>query len=214
VVEGGELAAEISVEALTELLGPEKYKGDGSRRELPPGVAAGLAWTEAGGDVLYVEATCVPKDDKLTLTGHLGQVMQESARAARSCLWSMASALHMDRSRIEEQGVHVHVPEGAVPKDGPSAGVTMATAMYSAYTQKPARADVAMTGELTLTGLVLAVGGIKEKVLAAHRNGLRHVILPKENEADLRKLPEAVREDMTFTLAEKLEEVLEVAFGH
>jgi ATP-dependent Lon protease len=213
VVEGGTLPTEISADALTEMLGPEKFKGDTSRRDLPPGVAAGLAWTEAGGDVLYVEATCVPKDDKLTLTGHLGQVMQESARAARSCLWSMASALDLDRSRIEEQGIHVHVPEGAVPKDGPSAGVTMATAMYSAYTQKPARADVAMTGELTLTGLVLPVGGIKEKVLAAHRNGIHHVILPKENAADLRKLPEAVRNEMTFTLAEKLEEVLEVAVG-
>ncbi len=216
VVEEAPLGGEISAADLTELLGPEKFKADASREHLPPGVAAGLAWTASGGDVLYVEATCIQKEEKLTLTGHLGQVMQESARAARSCIWSMSEKmsdkLGIDRARVEEQGIHVHVPEGAVPKDGPSAGVTMATAMVSAYRQQPVRPEVAMTGELTLTGLVLPVGGIKEKVLAAHRNGIRQVILPEDNQPDLIKLPDAVRDEMTFTPVGHLDQVLEAAF--
>ena len=163
-----------------------------------------------------MEATCIQKEEKLTLTGHLGQVMQESARAARSCIWSLSEKksekLGIDRARVEEQGVHVHVPEGAVPKDGPSAGVTIATAMVSAYRQQPVRPEVAMTGELTLTGLVLPVGGIKEKVLAAHRNGIRQVILPEDNQPELRKLPDAVRDEMTFIPVGHLDQVLEAAF--
>ncbi len=214
-VVGGEAAeATITPADLTAMLGPEKFKRDLYRETLTPGVAAGLAWTESGGDVLYVEAALTQKDDKVSLTGHLGQVMQESARAARSYLWTVAEQIDIDRDSIEKHGVHVHVPEGAVPKDGPSAGVTMATALVSAYRHRPARADVAMTGELTLSGLVLAVGGIKEKVLAAHRAGFRHVILPRDNEADLAKLPAEVRADMTFTLADHLDQVLEAAFDH
>lgn len=197
---------------LAELLGPEKFKSDKGRENLPAGVAAGLAWTEAGGDVLYVEATFTHKDDKVILTGHLGQVMQESAKAARSYIWAHADQLGVDRKRIEERGVHIHVPAGAVPKDGPSAGVTMATALISAYSDRIVRDDLAMTGELTLSGLVLPVGGIKEKLLAAHRAGMRHIILPQDNEADLAKLPDAVREDLQITLAAHLDDVLEVAF--
>jgi len=197
---------------LAELLGPEKFKSDKGRENLPAGVAAGLAWTEAGGDVLYVEATFTHKDDKVILTGHLGQVMQESAKAARSYIWAHADQLGVDRKRIEERGVHIHVPAGAVPKDGPSAGVTMATALISAYSDRVVRDDLAMTGELTLSGLVLPVGGIKEKLLAAHRAGMRHIILPQDNEADLAKLPDAVREDLQITLAAHLDDVLEVAF--
>lgn len=178
-----------------------------------PGIATGLAWTEAGGDVLYIEVSLVQKDEKITLTGHLGQVMQESARAARSHIWAMAESLGLDRTRIENSGVHVHVPAGAVPKDGPSAGVTMATAMVSAYLDRPVRDDVAMTGELTLAGLVLPVGGIKEKVLAAHRAGIRHVLLPRDNQADLQKLPEAVKGEMNFTLLDRLEDALAVAIS-
>ncbi|MEZ5557320.1 MAG: endopeptidase La [Pseudomonadales bacterium] len=213
VVESQPLAASITVDQLGPMLGPPRFRSERWREALPAGVAAGLAWTEAGGDVLYVEATCIQKDEKLTLTGHLGQVMQESARAARSCLWSMADRLDLDRKRIEKHGIHLHVPEGAVPKDGPSAGVTMATAMLSAYRNEPIRADLAMTGEITLTGVVLPVGGIKEKVLAAHRNGMHHVILPKDNESDLEKLPDSVRAEMQFTLVERLEEVFAVAFS-
>jgi ATP-dependent Lon protease len=202
----------IEPDTLAALLGPEKFKRERQRASPGAGVAAGLAWTEAGGDVLYVEAALTPRDDKIILTGHLGQVMQESARAARSYIWTVAEQLNIDREAIESHGVHFHVPEGAVPKDGPSAGVTMAVALVSAYRYRSVRADVAMTGELTLTGLVLPVGGIKEKVLAAHRNGFRHVILPRDNQSDLAKLPEEVRAEMTFTLAEHLDEVLEAAF--
>ena len=204
---------QIGLEQLSELLGPEKFKSDKSREQIAPGVAAGLAWTETGGDVLYVEAALTQKDEKVTLTGHLGQVMQESAKAARSYIWSIADTLGLERATIEDCGVHIHVPAGAVPKDGPSAGVTMATALYSAYSGKCVRKNLAMTGELTLSGLVLPVGGVKEKILAAHRAGLRHVVLPKDNESDLIKLPESVRDDMTITLAEHLPDVFDAAIG-
>ncbi len=211
VVEGDITDAAVLPEDLVPLLGPEKFKKDANREQQHAGVAAGLAWTEAGGDVLYIEATPTPKEEKVTLTGHLGQVMQESAKAARSYVWSIADRLGMAQADIENQGIHIHVPAGAVPKDGPSAGVTMATAIASAYSGKPTEAGIAMTGELTLTGLVLPVGGIKEKVLAAHRSGFTHIILPKDNEADLNKLPQTVREDLEITLAETLDDVLAVA---
>ena len=211
VVEGNDLGDVIEVDEVVELLGPEKFKRDISRETQHPGVAAGLAWTEAGGDVLYIEATLTPKEEKVTLTGHLGQVMQESAKAARSYVWSIAAELGLDPCTIENQGIHIHVPAGAVPKDGPSAGVTMATAIASAYSNLTTAEGIAMTGELTLTGLVLPVGGIKEKVLAAHRAGFTHIILPKDNESDLSKLPETVRGELTFTTAETLQDVLQVA---
>ncbi len=213
VVEGSTSPASVDVDIARDLLGPERFKSEQGRTAMRPGIATGLAWTEAGGDVLYIEVSLVQKDEKITLTGHLGQVMQESARAARSHIWAMAESLGVDRARIENSGVHVHVPAGAVPKDGPSAGVTMATAMVSAFLDRPVRDNVAMTGEMTLAGLVLPVGGIKEKVLAAHRAGIRHVLLPRENEADLRKLPEAVRDEMSFTLLDSLEDALAVAIA-
>ena len=197
--------------SVTDMLGPERFKSDKSRARLTNGVATGLAWTEAGGDVLYVEASLTHKDEKVTITGHIGQVMQESVKAARSCIWTEADALNIDRSKIEDSGVHVHVPAGAVPKDGPSAGITMATALASAYSEKQVRDDIAMTGELTLSGLVLPVGGIREKVLAAHRSGIRHVILPKENESELEKLPEAIRGEMELSLVETLSDVMKLA---
>jgi ATP-dependent Lon protease len=168
---------------LKPILGPDRAFDEIAREELAPGVAAGLAWTETGGDVLYVEAVLLPEGRELTLTGQLGKVMQESARAAQSYLWSKADALGIDANRVEKSGVHIHVPAGAIPKDGPSAGVTMATALASLYSERRVRTDTAMTGEITLTGLVLPVGGIKEKVLAAHRAGMRRVILPRRNEA-------------------------------
>ncbi|MEC9239193.1 MAG: endopeptidase La [Pseudomonadota bacterium] len=201
----------INESSVTEMLGPERFKSDKSRARLTNGVATGLAWTEAGGDVLYVEASLTHKDEKVTITGHIGQVMQESVKAARSCIWTEADTLNIDRSKIEDSGVHVHVPAGAVPKDGPSAGITMATALASAYSEKKVRDDIAMTGELTLSGLVLPVGGIREKVLAAHRSGIRHVILPKENESELEKLPEAIRSEMELSLVETLSDVMKLA---
>ena len=201
----------ITVDDLPTLLGPEKFKTDRQRENLVAGVAPGLAYTETGGDVLYVEATLTHRDDKTIITGHLGQVMQESVKAARSYIWSVADELNIDRSTIEENGIHVHVPAGAVPKDGPSAGITMATALASLYSNKRVRDDIAMTGELTLSGLVLPVGGIREKVLAAHRTGIRHVILPRDNEAELAKLPTPVRDEMTVTLVDRLEDAVKVA---
>ena len=201
----------ITVDDLPTLLGPEKFKTDRQRENLVAGVAPGLAYTETGGDVLYVEATLTHRDDKTIITGHLGQVMQESVKAARSYIWSVADELNIDRSTIEENGIHVHVPAGAVPKDGPSAGITMATALASLYSNKRVRDDIAMTGELTLSGLILPVGGIREKVLAAHRTGIRHVILPRDNEAELAKLPTPVRDEMTVTLVDRLEDAVKVA---
>ncbi len=194
-----------------EMLGPELFFQEQARRELPPGVATGLAWTEAGGDVLYIEAALLPEGRTMMLTGQLGDVMQESAKAARSYIWSHVDELGIDPVKFRRFGVHIHVPAGAIPKDGPSAGITMATALASLYTECPVRTDTAMTGELTLSGLVLPIGGVKEKVLAARRAGIRRVILPKQNEKDLRELPEHVRNDMEFIPVERIEDVLAAA---
>jgi ATP-dependent Lon protease len=207
----GDVLPPITADRLTTLIGPLRFQSDKGRESLPAGVAAGLAWTEAGGDVLYIEAILTHRDERVMLTGQLGNVMQESAKAARSYIWSAADKLGIDRKRIEKRGVHIHVPAGAVPKDGPSAGITMATALVSAYSEQPIRPHLAMTGEITLSGLVLPVGGIKEKVLAAHRAGMTHLILPKDNEADLDKLPDSVRKELVITLVERLEEVIDVA---
>jgi ATP-dependent Lon protease len=169
-----------------------------------------LAWTEAGGDVLYVEAILLRDGDGLILTGQLGEVMQESARAAYSYVLSQSESLGIADTKGK---VHLHVPAGAVPKDGPSAGVTMAVALASLFTSRPVRTDTAMTGEISLTGLVLPVGGIKEKVLAARRIGIQRVILPKDNEKDLVELPESVRNHMQFFLVERIEEALSAALA-
>jgi len=211
VAEGNVEALVVKPEDLADMLGPEPFNQEEARRELPPGVATGLAWTETGGDVLYIEGTLLPDGKGLTLTGQLGEVMQESVKAAQSYIWSHANAFDIDPRLFKDAGVHVHVPAGAIPKDGPSAGVTMATALTSLYTKLPARSDVAMTGEITLTGLVLPIGGIKEKVLAARRAGIHTVIMPKANQKDLRDLPEDVRNEMHFIFAERIEEVLRTA---
>ena len=204
----------IRPDVLGEWLGSERFMPEESRKTLPPGVATGLAWTPTGGDVLYVETTLLPGSHELTITGQLGDVMQESARAARSYLWSHAESMGLDISRFKRNGVHIHVPSGAIPKDGPSAGITMATALASSYTGEAVRTDTAMTGEISLSGLVLPVGGIKEKVLAAHRAGIKRIILPKSNEKDLKDVPQEVRESLTFIFVERIEEVLPAAFNH
>ena len=196
---------------LPDLLGPELFFLERARQHLPPGVATGLAWTEAGGEVLYIEATLLPDGRGLRLTGQLGEVMRESARTAQSYIWSHAEQLGIDPALFRGSGVHIHVPAGAVPKDGPSAGVAIAAALASVYTQAPVRKDTAMTGEITLSGLVMPVGGIREKVLAARRAGIRRAILPKDNEKDLRDLPEPVRREMEFVFAVRIEEVLAAA---
>jgi ATP-dependent Lon protease len=199
---------EISRDMLHKLLGPAQFHLEQARKELPPGVAAGLAWTPTGGDVLYIEAIRLLDGEGLTLTGQLGDVMKESAQAARG--WVLA---HYEMLGIKDitGKVHVHVPAGAIPKDGPSAGVTMATALVSLYSAQKVRSDIAMTGEITLTGLVLPVGGIKEKVLGAHRAGIRRVILPKQNEKDLDELSDEIKSEIEFTLAESIEQVLVAA---
>ena len=204
---------EITQSLLDEWLGQERFQPEEARKNLPAGVATGMAWTPTGGDVLYIETTLLPGSHELTLTGQLGDVMQESARAARSYLWSHAESMGLDISRFKRNGVHIHVPSGAIPKDGPSAGITMATALASAYVGKPVRSDTAMTGEISLTGLVLPVGGIKEKVLAAHRAGIRRIILPKANEKDLKEVPQEVRDELTVIPVERIEEVLPAAFN-
>jgi len=212
----GEARQPVSIrpDVLGEWLGSERFMPEEARKVLPNGVATGLAWTPTGGDVLYIETTLLPGSHDLTITGQLGDVMQESARAARSYLWSHAESMGLDISRFKRNGVHIHVPSGAIPKDGPSAGITMATALASSYEGKPVRSDTAMTGEISLSGLVLPVGGIKEKVLAAHRAGIKRIILPKANEKDLKDVPQEVRENLTFILVERIEEVLPAAFNH
>src|SRR5947209_5483367 len=199
----------VTLESLGDLLGPEMFLPEEMRKTVPPGVATGLAWTEAGGDVLYIEGALLPSGKgSLTLTGQLGEVMQESVKIAQSYIWAHAADLSVDPEKIKESGVHIHVPAGAIPKDGPSAGVTMTTALTSLYTGLPARSDTAMTGEVTLAGLVLPIGGVKEKVLAARRAGIHRVILPQGNKKDLRELPDHVRQEMQFHFVSRVEEVL------
>jgi len=190
-------------------LGRPLFHDEVAERTERPGVAVGLAWTPTGGDVLFVEATMMPsKDERLLLTGMLGDVMRESAQAALSYVRSNATRLGIDARAFEGQLVHLHVPAGAIPKDGPSAGVTMATALASLATGRCVRSHLAMTGEITLRGKVLPVGGIKEKVLAAHRAGIRTVVLPRDNERDLEDVPEELRRDLDLVLVEVAEEVL------
>jgi ATP-dependent Lon protease len=208
VADGNQEPVTIGPEDVSEMLGPERFTPEQARKQMPPGVATGLAWTEAGGDVLYIEASLLPGTRKLKLTGQLGAVMKESAAIARSLMIAQAPRFGIDPLTVRRSGVHIHVPAGAVPKDGPSAGVTMVTALASLYTNVPARSDTAMTGEVTLTGLVLPIGGVKEKVLAARRAGINRVVLPKANEKDLRDVPEPVRSEMTFHLAQTVEDVL------
>jgi endopeptidase La len=208
----GRTPARIEAKDLPEYLGPPRIHGEVAFRTSRPGVATGVAWTETGGDVLFVEATLLPGGKgTLTLTGQLGNVMQESARAAVSHIRANAPSLGIDPAFLDGHDLHVHVPAGAIPKDGPSAGVTIATAILSAVRGQAVQQDVAMTGEITLSGLVLPVGGIREKSLAARRHGIRTFILPERNQPDLAELPEEVRHTMVFVPASTIEEVLRVA---
>ena len=183
------------------------------KRTSEPGVATGLAYTAVGGDVLFIEAGAYPGKAKLTITGQLGEVMQESAQAALSWVRAHADQLGVPADWFATHDVHIHVPAGAVPKDGPSAGITMATAIASLVRGEPVSADVGMTGEITLTGQVLPIGGVREKVLAAQRAGLKRVILPRENEHDLDELPPETREALEFVFVDSIDEVFEAAFA-
>ena len=203
----------ITAEDIKGYLGAPRFYPESAREELPAGVATGMAWTEMGGEVLFIEATALPGGGGLTLTGQLGEVMKESAQAARSYLWSHAAEFGIDPEAIKQNGVHLHVPAGAIPKDGPSAGVTMASALASLYTGRKVRSDTAMTGEITLSGLVFPVGGIKEKVLAAHRAGIRRIILPAQNEGDTEDIPEDVRKELEIIPATRVSDVLKAALG-
>src|SRR5687768_759321 len=211
VAEGSEEKTVVGEKEVRELLGPPRFFPESAREEMPVGVATGMAWTEMGGEVLFIEATLLPGSSGLTLTGQLGEVMKESAQAARSYLWAHAGELGIDPEAIKQNGVHVHVPAGAIPKDGPSAGVTMASALASLYTGRKVRSDTAMTGEITLSGLVFPIGGVKEKVLAAHRAGIRRILLPARNEADVDDIPEDVKNELQIVFVSNIAEALDAA---
>ncbi len=204
----------IQLNQLANILGAERFSVEKMRQNLSTGVSIGLAWTEAGGDVLFIESVLIPNGSGLTLTGQLGDVMKESAQAAQSYIWSRADALGIPAEKFNNSGFHIHVPAGAIPKDGPSAGVTIATSLISLITEKRVRNDTAMTGEITLSGLVLPVGGIKEKVLAARRAGLLRIILPKANSKDLDELADEVRQEIEFILVSHLDEVFAAAIDN
>ena len=206
-------AESVSVDAsdVHDYLGAPRFYPEQARKELPAGVATGMAWTEMGGEVLFIEATLLPGGRGLTITGQLGEVMQESARAAQSYLWSHANEFGISAEMFKTYGVHLHVPAGAIPKDGPSAGVTITAALASLYTGRRVRPDTAMTGEITLSGLVFPVGGLKEKILAAHRAGIRRILLPSRNEADIEDLPEDVRKELQIVFVSQIREVIDAA---
>ena len=211
VLEGRTFSAEVSDTSLTDYLGVPRYRASRQEEHNEIGTATGLAWTEVGGEILPIEVTLMPGKGGLKLTGKLGDVMQESAHAALSYVRSRAEELGLDKDFNRRLDVHIHVPEGAIPKDGPSAGITMATALVSALLKRAVRRDVAMTGEITLRGRVLPIGGVKEKLLAAHRIGVTTIILPRENEKDLAEVPKNVLEVLTVVLASHIDEVLKIA---
>ncbi len=211
IAEGEIGEATIDREAVSTILGPPKYENEVAMRTSIPGVATGLAWTPVGGDILFIEASRAAGSGKLILTGQLGDVMKESAQAALSLIKARAVEIGLEEDRMEKSDIHVHVPAGAIPKDGPSAGVALYTALVSLLTGRRVREDVAMTGEITLRGLVLPVGGIKEKVLAAHRAGIRTVLLPARNRKDWDDIPENARDQLTFHWIERVEEAVDRA---
>jgi ATP-dependent Lon protease len=204
-------SSSINPEEIEKLLGRPKFRMQGISENNQVGLTTGLAWTEVGGEVLQTEATLMDGKGQLTLTGKLGEVMQESARAAMTFVRSRAAEYGIGREFHRKMDLHIHIPEGSIPKDGPSAGITMATTIVSALTKIPVRKDVAMTGEITLRGKVLPIGGVKEKLLAAHRAGIKNVILPKENEKDLQDLPPEILEVLSISLVETMDEVLQIA---
>jgi ATP-dependent Lon protease len=213
VVQGRSFREEMTPEKVTEYLGVPRYRNTMAEETNEIGIATGLAWTEVGGEILVTEATLMPGKGHLTLTGKLGDVMQESAQAAMSYVRSKAEEFGIPKEFNRKTDVHVHVPEGAIPKDGPSAGITLATALVSALARVPVRKDVAMTGEITLRGKVLPIGGVKEKVLAAHRAGVKTIVLPKDNEKDLADIPKNVLDTLNVYMVQAMDEVLKIALA-
>ncbi len=198
-------------QTISEMLGPARFRDMDLDKQNEIGATTGLAWTEVGGSILTTEATVMEGRGKLTTTGKLGDVMQESAQAAMSYVRSRAQYLGIPKDFYRHLDIHVHVPEGAIPKDGPSAGITIATSICSALTGIPVRCDLAMTGEITVRGRVLPIGGLKEKLLAAHRQGLFEIVLPKDNEKDLVDVPETIRKEMKLNFVFSMDEVLKIA---
>jgi ATP-dependent Lon protease len=209
------LVTEVAIDAseVVAILGAPRYENEVAMRTSVPGVATGLAWTPVGGDILFIEAARVPGNGKLILTGQLGDVMKESAQAALSLVKGQAVVLGIDPTLFERSDIHIHVPAGGIPKDGPSAGVSMFTSLVSLLTDKTVRSDVAMTGEISLRGLVLPIGGVKEKSIAAHRAGIRTVLLPARNRKDLEDVPQSVKSDMKFIFCERVDDVIREALG-
>jgi ATP-dependent Lon protease len=211
VAENKKSPKEIVISDIHKFLGPRKFTSLIAEKKDEVGMSTGLAVTSVGGEILFIEVALMPGKGHLTLTGQLGEVMQESAKAAFTWAKSHYEELKLKREFALNLDVHIHVPEGAVPKDGPSAGVAITTALVSALTKKAVKRDVGMTGEITLRGRVLEIGGVKEKVIAGHRAGLKTIILPKDNKKDLEDVPTAVKKDIKFIFAENIEEVLKVA---
>jgi ATP-dependent Lon protease len=211
VKDGPQHAVRLDEQNIVDYIGIPKYRSSRHESQNEVGFVTGLAWTEVGGEILATEATLMEGKGKLTLTGKLGDVMQESAQAAMSYVRSRAQMFGIPKDFYRRLDLHIHVPEGAIPKDGPSAGITMATSLVSALTHIPVRCDVAMTGEITLRGKVLPIGGVKEKLLAAHRAGIRTVILPKDNQKDLTEIPANIKDEFTVHFVESMDEVLKVA---
>ncbi|MBI4631909.1 MAG: AAA family ATPase, partial [Chloroflexi bacterium] len=211
--EGKPLPKRIAPPTLHKYLGPPQFTPPHAEREDEVGVGVALAWTESGGDTMPIEVTLMRGKGNMQITGQVGDVMQESGQAALSYLRTQAKLLGVDVARFEKLDIHVHVPEGAIPKDGPSAGITIATALISAFTGRKVKREVAMTGEITLRGRVLPVGGIKEKVLAAHRAGFTTVIIPKKNDKDLVDVPKSAKRDLKIILVERMEEVIDAAMS-
>jgi ATP-dependent Lon protease len=201
----------IDRQTVTQMLGPAKFRDLDLDQQNEIGATTGLAWTEVGGSILTTEATVMEGRGKLTTTGKLGDVMQESAQAAMSYVRSRAQYLGLPKDFYRHLDIHVHVPEGAIPKDGPSAGITIGTSICSALTAIPVRCDIAMTGEITVRGRVLPIGGLKEKLLAAHRQGIFEIVLPKDNEKDLADIPENIRKEMKLHFVFSMDEVLKIA---
>jgi ATP-dependent Lon protease len=208
VVENKKYRAKLRLPDVEKMLGPIKYRMELAQEHSDIGFANGLAWTEVGGETMQIEVSVVPGKGKLILTGKLGEVMRESAQAALTYIRSRAKWFSLPSNFHARADIHIHAPEGAIPKDGPSAGITMAVAMVSAFCKVPVRHDVAMTGEITLRGKVLPIGGLKEKALAAHRAGIKTVVIPKENERDLEEIPKNIRQEIVFVPVESMDEVL------
>ena len=211
IVSGEKKRVTVSSKSVIEYLGKHRFRYGQAEEENQIGVATGLAYTTVGGDTLQIEVSLTPGKGKIQLTGKLGDVMKESAQTALSYVRTKIEELHVDSEYFETHDIHIHVPEGAVPKDGPSAGITMATAIVSAILHRPIRREVGMTGEITLRGRVLPIGGLNEKTLSAHRAGLTTIICPKDNERDIEDIPESVRENLTFKLVSSADEVLAIA---